>query len=457
MKKLVLFCLFAAVLTVSLFAQDRPMGYGDNYKFTHNMLATAINSSGEALEGGEVWTRAGGFQSLGTLGGTTSGYAINDSGQVAGASTVPSGTFHAFLWSPRGGMQDLGSLLGGDTYATAINASGQVAGVSYSPDFGTTHAFFWSAGTGLVDVGTLNGDAFSSVKGLNAHGEIAGISRPTPGSQGNTAFRWTMAGGIQALLGFGGDSVPNGINDSGQIAGYSTYPDGTQHAALWAANGSVQDLGTLLGDTTSSALFLNGAGHIAGYSGYKLHKNRGAVNRTFFWTPEGGMIDLMVGTGPLYVPHALNQRDQVLAHAASTYIWSPTLRAQAVAGGVLTPTGAFNDAGVFSGRLNTNGNEYLLNPVMHVALTSSQNPSHAGQSVTFTANVSSIVALPPDGEQVAFKDGSKTLGTGTLSSGVASFATSTLKVGTHNITAVYAGDGNYFPNKSAKLSQVVTQ
>jgi len=456
MKEFVLFCVFVAVLAVSLFAQDRPMGYGDNYKFTHNMLATAVNSSGEVLEGDEVWTRAGGFQSLGSLGGTASGYAINDSGQVAGASTVPSGTFHAFLWSPSAGMQDLGSLLGGDTYATAINASGQVAGVSYSPDFGTAHAFFWSPGTGLVDVGTLTGDAFTSVSGLNLQGEIAGTSR-RPNGTVDSAFRWTLATGIQALPGFGGISAANAINDSGQIAGYSTYPDGTQHAALWAPNGSVQDLGTLLGDTMSSALFLNGAGHIAGYSGYMLHKNRGAVNRTFFWTPQGGMIDLMVGTGPLYVPHALNQRDQVLAHGGSTYIWSPTLGAQAVAGGLLSPTGAFNDAGVFSGQLNTNHNQYLLTPVMHVTLTSSQNPSHAGQSVTFTVNVSSIVALPPDGEQVAFKDGSKTLGTGTLSNGAASFSATTLKVGTHKITAVYAGDGNYSPNTSAKLSQVVTQ
>jgi hypothetical protein len=180
------------------------------------------------------------------------------------------------------------------------------------------------------------------------------------------------------------------------------------------------------------------------------------VNETFFWTPESGIINLGVGSGPLYLPYALNQRDQILGHDGSTYIWSPTLGAQAVAGGLLTPTGAFNDAGVFSGYLNTNRNQYLLTPIMHVSLSSSKNPSHAGQSVTFTANVNSIVALPPDGEQVSFTDGSKTIGTGTLSKGTASFTTSALKVGTHNITAVYAGDGNYYPNKSAKLQQVVT-
>ena len=91
------------------------------------------------------------------------------------------------------------------------------------------------------------------------------------------------------------------------------------------------------------------------------------------------------------------------------------------------------------------------------ALSSSPNPSTYGQVVTFTAVVTSSAGAPPDGETVAFMKGKAVLGTGTLSSGSASFATSTLPVGTNSIMAVYAGDSNFLGSKSNVEKQVVNQ
>ena len=66
---------------------------------------------------------------LGTLGGTSSsGVAINDSGQIAGHSSTTNLLDHAFRWTRRGGMQDLGTLGGPFSFATAINDRGQVTG-----------------------------------------------------------------------------------------------------------------------------------------------------------------------------------------------------------------------------------------------------------------------------------------------------------------------------------------
>jgi hypothetical protein len=84
---------------------------------------------------------------------------------------------------------------------------------------------------------------------------------------------------------------------------------------------------------------------------------------------------------------------------------------------------------------------------------SSVNPSTFGQSVTFTATVSSAGGTPTG--TVTFKDGAATLGTGNLSSGSASFMTSGLSAGSHSITAVYAGDSNFVGSTSAPLIQVV--
>ena len=84
---------------------------------------------------------------------------------------------------------------------------------------------------------------------------------------------------------------------------------------------------------------------------------------------------------------------------------------------------------------------------------SSPNPSTFGQSVTFTATLTSGAGTPTG--NVTFKDGAATLGTGTLSSGVATFITSTLGVGIHSITAEYSGASNFNASVSAVLTQTV--
>ena len=81
------------------------------------------------------------------------------------------------------------------------------------------------------------------------------------------------------------------------------------------------------------------------------------------------------------------------------------------------------------------------------ALSSSQNPSVFGQSVTFTATVSSASGTPSG--TVTFKDGATTLGTGTLAGGVATLPTSSLAIGGHTITAVYGGDTNFTGSTSS--------
>jgi len=52
-------------------------------------------------------------------------------------------------------------------------------------------------------------------------------------------------------------------------------------------------------------------------------------------------------------------------------------------------------------------------------------------------------------------DGSTTLGSGVLSGGIASYATSSLSVGTHLITAVYSGDTDFKTSTSRVLVQRV--
>ena len=87
-------------------------------------------------------------------------------------------------------------------------------------------------------------------------------------------------------------------------------------------------------------------------------------------------------------------------------------------------------------------------------VASSANPSNFGQSVKFTATVSSSGSGTPTGN-VTFKDGGITLGSGTLSS-AASFTTSTLTAGPHNITAVYGGATGFAGSTSSVLRRPST-
>jgi hypothetical protein len=86
-------------------------------------------------------------------------------------------------------------------------------------------------------------------------------------------------------------------------------------------------------------------------------------------------------------------------------------------------------------------------------LTSSKNHSTYGQPLTFTATVAPQFSGTPTGN-VVFKDGAKTLKTVTLRGGVASYTTSKLTHGTHNITATYNGSAS-FSGSSASLTQTV--
>jgi uncharacterized repeat protein (TIGR03803 family) len=87
-------------------------------------------------------------------------------------------------------------------------------------------------------------------------------------------------------------------------------------------------------------------------------------------------------------------------------------------------------------------------------LTSSPDASTWGESVTFTATVTSTGGTPTGNVTFIDETTSTTLGTVALSSGVATYATSSLSVGKHTIEASYAGNSQFKASSKTRAQTV---
>jgi probable HAF family extracellular repeat protein len=117
-------------------------------------------------------------------------YAINDHGQVVGASGTCSDfnpalqlslhPLHPILWQPDGSVIHIeglgGSGYGGGNLAINVNNQGHVVGTSDLPGDVYGHAFYWSRNNGTIDLGTLPGDVRSGAVGINGSDTIVGVS-----------------------------------------------------------------------------------------------------------------------------------------------------------------------------------------------------------------------------------------------------------------------------------------
>ncbi|MFZ0687720.1 MAG: Ig-like domain repeat protein [Terriglobales bacterium] len=375
--------------------------------------------------------------------------SINNSGQVAGTVIVDpdSGETQVSLWSRTAGAQIV--TIGDSSSAGAINDSGQIVGATTTD--GQLQPFLWQAGVGTQII-SVPGAVFSAANAINNSGVVVGFSDIPPNFE---AFIWSASQGLQPLLPQYPDTRPVAINAASQVTGfYYPVPGGTNHAFLWSQADGLLDLGSL-GGGQSWGNGINDQGAVVGSSEVPCYADHG-----FLWTQASGMNDLSSGCGPS-TAWGINHAGWIVGNSDGIALWSPTGVRTNPKGKPFSPrfalySGAINDFGVAA--VVTSKGIYVISPRMSPTITSTPNPSVVGQAVTFIASVNSLVGPPPDGESVQFLMGNKVLGTGTLVKGIAQFTTSTLKAGSHTVGAYYGGDLNYAPslqNQASRVKQVV--
>jgi probable HAF family extracellular repeat protein len=139
----------------------------------------------------------------------------------------------------------------------------------------------------VVDLGTLGEGFYSEATGVNNYGDVTGHSfLPNEDERG---FLYIRSQNKMISIGtLGGNySFGKALNDSEVVTGESLAKDGNLHAFLYS-DGSMIDIGAVIGKKTSTGKGINASGQVVGTAG---NSNRGFLydfaTHTFSWLPTG--------------------------------------------------------------------------------------------------------------------------------------------------------------------------
>jgi hypothetical protein len=275
-----------------------------------------------------------------------------------------------------------------------------------------------------------------------------------------------------------GNLILNAGNPSGEVVGVFTDGDYVFHGYLRAANGTITTINDPGAGTSAEqgtgALGINASGLIAG-----TYADSNSMLHGFIYN-SSVLVATTTALTPVPTPNpSVYQEPVTLTAAVSSGSGTPangeevtfmsgatslgtseltsgvaSLAVTTLPEGTDSITAVYGGDSSFSGSTSTAVSQLVNQASSSITLKSSANPSTAGQSVTFTANISGQFGGVATGT-VTFYNGAASLGSSPVTSNAATLPITTLPVGTDSITAVYSGDSNFTGITSGALSQVV--
>lgn len=290
------------------FPHAAAVGMVDTGDLGYGSWATSISNFGQV--GGHTWPgvmvpteaslwgKGSGWQSFGGFAWNgTSANGVNDSGRMAGFEYTGSSTTSRFArrWSTSGGgtFELLRALEAGQpSEAIAINNDGSAVGFSYD-DVGDWRPVLWPSWGGVIKLFGDNevepGSYTAQANAINDSGDVAGYYCLYVVCYVE-AFYLPQYGSPIGLGDLGqGPTVATGLNNNGQVVGYSSTALGEQRAFIWdSVNGMVDLFDAVPWATESWALGVNDRGQVVGgYVDATLNITRG-----FLYDPESGLFDV---------------------------------------------------------------------------------------------------------------------------------------------------------------------
>jgi len=424
-------------------------------------------------------TGSGAFASVVTKGETVTAttasklaFNVQPSNTVAGAAIAPAVTVQVQ-----------------DTYGNVVttNTANVTIAIGTNPGAGTL--------SGTTTVAAVTGVATFSNLSINKSGVGYTLSAAQGALMGTTSSSFNITSGIASKLTFN-------VQPSNTVAGAAIAPAvtvqvqdtygnvvTTNTSNVTIAIGTNPGAGTLSGTTTVAAVagvatFSNLSINKSGV-GYTLSAAQGALTgatSSSFNISAGAAAQLAFNVQPststVGYPIAPAVTVQVQDAYGNAVIGDSSTVTLAMNGGTLGGTTTIPaSAGVatFGALIPMTAGNYTLSAsdaalsgatslsftvnqaATDTTVTSGSSPSTYGNSVTFTATVS-LQAFGGSGTPtgtVTFSDNGNLLGTQPLAGNIATYLTSSLGAGPHNIRAVYNGDSNFTGSASLLYSQVV--
>ena len=369
----------------------------------------------------------------------------------------------------------------GVPYTTTLQAAGGLAPLTWSLASGSS----LPTGLTLSAAGVISGTA--SATGTTSFSVQVVDSTPGTHESATQTFSLTINGRSTSTgIAFGANPVVVGQTTSVTVTvtdtqgtGTPTSPAGTialtgsglsaascvlVPGAAGVSSCAVTVTPTAAGTDTIGATFPASAVHLMSGGTTGLTVNRAATATTVTSAPNPSVFGqpatftatvMAVAPGAGAATGSVTFFDNgVSIGSAALSAGTATLSTSALAAGIHPITATYAGDANFTGSTSAAWQHTVSPAGTATALVSSPNPSDPGQSVTFTATVTSTVGIPTG--NVDFLDGATLLGSGALSAaGAATFSTSTLTSGTHSITASYVGAPNYMPSTSSALTQTV--